>query len=261
MSVQVRSLSHRCRISAAPWTPASPTPGGYLPAHWYRSDQGLWQDAGATPATNDGDPVGRWEDLTANADHVDQATAANKPTLQNGAADLLNGHPVIRADGVNDYLYLSSFTNGGLMTQPNTVFIVATLNTIVQNTASSFLAGVQVGARPYIIQTYTTGVPDPWATWAGAWLTGSPASTGWNVWTILHNGASSQFWKNGISQGAGNAGLEDLNGLYIFSNNSANLADADTTEIILYNAALPDAAKNQVGQYLADRYGLNYTEI
>lgn len=92
---------------------------GFLPTHiagcklWLRADRGLWQDAArTTPATADGDPIGAWEDLSGNGNHATQSTAAAKPTLKLG---VMNGQPVIRFDGVDDWLAtgnlsLTSFT-------------------------------------------------------------------------------------------------------------------------------------------------------
>ena len=79
---------------------------------------------------------------------------------------------------------------------------------------------------------------------------------------MLFNGAGSQFWHNGISEAAGNAGVRVFDGLVIFASNAFTAPwKGDATEIILYDANLSDADKNQVGQYLATRYGLAYTDI
>nr|NIQ88693.1 hypothetical protein [Deltaproteobacteria bacterium] len=159
------------------WTPASPTSGGYSPEHWYRSDSGLWQDAGVTPATADGDVVGRWEDKTANADHVNQANAAKKPTLQSGAADRLNGHPVIRFDGIDDLL-VGAFTNGGAMAQPFTVFIVAQLDSsVVDDGVPAVLLDDSDPTNRVIIYKYEAPNPDAWTVYAQSVLTGNDANS------------------------------------------------------------------------------------
>nr|NIQ88590.1 hypothetical protein [Deltaproteobacteria bacterium] len=84
----------------------------------------------------------------------------------------------------------------------------------------------------------------------------------WNTWTCLLNGASSQFWHNGTSQASGNAGANDLDGITVGDRQPTGFPwTGDITEIITYRGGLPDADKNQVGRYLADRYGLSYTDI
>jgi hypothetical protein len=254
MLTQIRSLSHRRRImEAASWTPFLPTAGGYYPEHWYRSDQGLWQDAGVTPAASDGDVVGRWEDL-ANADHVNQANAANKPTLQNGAGDLLNGHAVVRADGINDFL-AGAFTVGGVLTQPFTYFAVA--KSTVAAGAQRDLWDSTTAARVVLFQSGGT-----WYLYAGAAIASVPADTNWNIWTALYNGAGGQFWANGMSKAVGNVGANNPGGLTMFARQGGGGEQwvGDMAEFIIYEN-LSNGDKNQVGQYLAARYALAYTNI
>lgn len=245
------------------WTPADPLPvSGLYPEHWYRSDQGLWQDAGVTPAVADGDVVGRWEDLTANNDHVNQAAAGNKPTLQNGAGDLLNGYPVIRFDGGNDYLQ-GAYTTGGQMTQPNTLFAVAALDPTAVNDGSGHVVfeGDDLAHRS-MLYANAAATPDKWSFTANVVLVGNATDSLWNIWTVLVNGAGSQFWKAGVSEAAGDAGLHNMDGLTIGATSAgAALWKGDMVELLFYNANLSDADKNTVGQYFAARYALAYADI
>ena len=64
-----------------------------------------WYKASQITGLSDGDPVSQWDDESANADHAVQATGANQPIYKTG---ILNGHPVVRFDGSNDYLTLSN---------------------------------------------------------------------------------------------------------------------------------------------------------
>lgn len=257
-------LAYGGAAAAAAWTPALPTTdGGVSPDHWYRSDSGLWQDAGVTPAVLDGDVVGRWEDLTANADHVNQAVVGNKPTLQNGAGDLLNGHPVVRGDGANDYLQ-GAFTNGGAMAQPNTIFAVAALDAaaVNDNAANTICDGDDIANR-HILGTRSIPNPDEWFIYAGSNLDGGVADSNWNIWTALFNGATSRFWHNGVAKcAAGAGGAQVIDGLTLFSQQQIAFHwNGDITEILIYDANLSDADKNQVGAYLATRYAIAYTDI
>jgi len=263
MLTQVRSLSHRRRITATSWTPLLPTAGGYYLEHWYRSDSGLWQDAGITPAAADGDVVGRWEDLTANNDHANQAVAAGKPTLQNGAGDLLNGHPVVRFDGVDDKIS-GAFTTGGALAQPFTVLAVVKLNAAAVNDGVSRFWIDAIGGPNFMEQgSYAVPNPDTWVIYGGAVLLSVGASnSNWNIWTTLFNGAASRFWHNGIAQcAAGNAGAAAPPSILIGGSGAGNPWAGDVVEILIYEANLSDADKNQVGQYLATRYALAYTGI
>ena len=248
------------QVGGAAWTPALPTgDGGVLPDHWYRSDQGLWQDAGVTPAASDGDVVGRWEDITANADHANQANAGNKPTLQNGAGDLLNGWSVVRSDGIDDVL-LAPFTTGGAIAQPFDIFMVAKLDA----------AQIADGQVRYLIEDAAAAIAglaklntNAWIEYAGVILSGGAADAAWNIWTAQFSGATSRFWHNGIAEcAAGNAGAQNISGFAIGANNGAGQpSKTDFAEVLTYSSTLSTADKNQVGQYLALRYGLTYTDI
>ena len=244
------------------WSPLLPTDGGRLPDHWYRSDQGLWQDAGVTPAASDGDVVGRWEDLTANADHVNQANAGNKPTLQSGAGDLVNGHPVVRCDGIDDFLQ-GAFTTGGAMNQPYTMILVAKLDTVsVDDGNTRFVIDGDDAVNYFRVGQNGVVNPDAWYFTTGAQLVGNASDDDWNIWTILANGAASQFWINGISEAAGAAGANAIDGLTVGSKADGNNNwDGDVLDVLLYGAQLPGADMNQLGRYAAARYGLSYTNI
>lgn len=79
---------------------------------YYKSDAGLFTDAGTTPAANDGDLIYQMNDQASTYNAV-ASTEANRPTLQNGAADLINGLPVVRFDGTDDVMTITqaSFTD------------------------------------------------------------------------------------------------------------------------------------------------------
>ena len=65
-----------------------------------------------------------------------------------------------------------------------------------------------------------------------------------------------------MSDVAGNFGAGADDGLTIGAAQAGSVNwDGDICEIILYGANLSDSDKNQVGQYLATRYGLSYTDI
>jgi hypothetical protein len=63
---------------------------------WYKAD---------ALALADGAAVATWTDSSTSANHATQATGANQPIFKAG---LLNGKPVIRFDGVNDFMTFTS---------------------------------------------------------------------------------------------------------------------------------------------------------
>lgn len=89
----------------------------------------LWRDISATTPAGDGDPLGRIDDQSTNANHLLQSTDTKRPML-----DIIDGVPWIVPDGVDDgftftnvkpamvaaVYYLPSPTNGA-----NTLFCAA----------------------------------------------------------------------------------------------------------------------------------------
>jgi hypothetical protein len=244
------------------WTPASPTTAGDLsPQHWHRSDGRLWQDAGSTPAASDGDVVGRWEDKTNNADHINVATTSKKPTLQNADTDTLNGYPVIRVDGIDDFLQ-GPFTSGGTLAQPLTYFVVTKLAPASVNNSLNNEIVCGSGGDYTILGKYGGASPDGWFINAGSRVDGNPADSDWHIWDATFNGASSKLWKDGALELAGNPGAKGLDGLTFAAYSSgAHYWNGDTTELLFYPGALSTPDLNQVAAYLAARYGLSWIPI
>ena len=102
-------------IGLSPANPATPK-GAFSPLSI--AGLQLWLDAsdsttlftdsaGSTPATADGDPVGRWADKSGNSNHTLQTDGTKKPLLKLSVQNTQNG---VRPDGVNDFL---KSTTGG----------------------------------------------------------------------------------------------------------------------------------------------------
>ena len=211
-------------------------------------------------ADDDGEVVGAWEDKTANEDDLTQGTSDNKPTLQTNE---LNGEPVLRFDGSNDNLQ-GAFTTGGALSQPFTILIVAKLDAgAVNDDNYHILIDSDDSSNRMLAGNQPTDTPDTWRIYAGTNLDSANASdSDWNIWTCLYDGASSQFWHSGVSQASGNAGAHDGDGLTVGTNyNQSGAWDGDVAEILIYDSDLSDADKNEVGNYLGDRYDISYSDI
>lgn len=67
----------------------------------------LWLKADELTGLNDNDPLTTWLDFSGNGKNLTQATAAYKPIYKTSE---INGKPIIRFDGNNDYLIRNPFT-------------------------------------------------------------------------------------------------------------------------------------------------------
>lgn len=239
------------------WTPAGPTGGGVYPHTWhYAGSPQLYTDVGKTTlARTDGDAVYVSSSQGSDTHDIVQAVAANRPTLRTG---VLNGHPVFRCDGT-DYLQ-GAFT--GALTQPYTLFVVAQLSAaVIADGLNNYLLDGDDNAHNMLLFDRGGG-PNKWAVNAGATLDGSATDANWNTWMVLINGALSQFWHNGVSEAAGDVGAEFGDGLTVGANTGgAGGWVGDIAEALIYDSNLSTADKNQVGQYLAAKYALSWTNL
>jgi len=177
-------------------------------------------------------------------DDVTQAVAANQPLY---VAAGQNGHPTMRLDGTNDYLQ-GAYTVGGALSQPFNAFAVAQLDAaaVNDNVFRHMLDGDDA-AGEMVVGKNSTPAPDVWGIYAGiAWVDGAVADANWKLWSVLPNGAASQFWLNTVSQAIGNAGAENADGLtigfnYLFSAGTSWFGDV--ASVVICDPSLSDAQR------------------
>lgn len=114
-------LARRRAVSAAaPFTPASVA--GLV----------LWLEADVLTGLVDGDPVATWPDRSGGGLDAAQAVGGNRPAYRTG---VIGGLPVVRFDGVNDFLLTPSIA-GTVGT------VVAVLDTVSGGSAVAGFSGI-----------------------------------------------------------------------------------------------------------------------
>lgn len=211
----------------------------------------LWQDtAGTTPATADGDPVGRWDDLSGQGNNATQGAASAQPALR---LAIQGGRNVVRFDGVNDVIATALF--GAALSQPTTIFVVYR-NIPTSGTKPVFDGGATGGRQQFVAHG-----PSNAYIYAGTILNGSGQLDGAScrVVSALFNGASSQFWANGVSQGSGNAGIQALGRLALMSDSVAGgsaYTSGDICEVAVYSGALTAQQRARWESYAMSKWGI-----
>jgi hypothetical protein len=241
---------------AADWTPAQPTTnGGVSPLVWEVPGVANFQDTAKTTPAGVGDVVGAVENQGSDSHDLTQGTAASKPTLQQVTINSVTS-VIWRLDGTDDFLRVAAFA--GAIAQPYTAFAVAKLSATA-NVFRQVTDGPGLSSRVGMYQRNTTA----WAITCGTELIDGASDTNWNIWTLLANGASSQFWHNGISKASGNAGTQSLTGLVVGANTngSGGYWIGDIGQILVYPGDLSLADKNQVNDYLERVTGISVTAI
>lgn len=210
---------------------------------WLKSDDGIVKDVNNYVST--------WEDQSGNGKHAAQTISASKPLWVNNA---VNGHPVIRCDGIDDYLS-SSLT--GLSTQYSIFFTLKPKRTVDYNQA---ICAANAWGE-FVFQTNSTG-----GVYVGTSATsriepidgpgaGTVAVDKWQQFTYTFNNGSAKFYKNGILLASKTISVgSNWSGFNIGLNTPTSTIDGDIAEVLVYDAALTDTDRKAVEGYLYNRY-------
>lgn len=223
-----------------------------------------WYAADAITGLADGAPVSVWPDISPAGDHATQTTPSARPTwLQSVPA--LNGKPAVRFGGVRQYL---DFDGNFLAGKPYTVFIVEGRR---NGNMNWFFGGTTNGTNQNLIFGYRNSTTLTMAQWANDLDVTVPAFTSQEF--VLYEGRSDttpstggkRLYRNGTLLGS------NTNTTPLVSNVSAGLGgkyasmvyEGDLAEVIIFDRALNQFERQQVGDYLSAKYGLtnNYPNL
>jgi hypothetical protein len=218
----------------------------------------LWLDAAdRSTLTLTGSNITQWADKSGNSNTAVAGTSTYPIYAQNG----LNGAPIVRLQGANDYFLVAN--NFTMTTYPSLTYF------IVINPAASQPHGSHSG----ILSTDTPGAfGRTLALGAGSWqqeyYTGFTNITPYtaNVWTLVSLGfvgtSSATLHLNGVAYAATASGTgTNTTGFKIGSyNDTAGYATYNATfdcaEILVYGASLTTVERQQIEGYLAWKWGL-----
>ena len=207
----------------------------------------LWLDASdSTTITKDGSNlVSSWNDKSGQLNHVTQATATNQSLWVDSVQ---NSKPIIRFDGVDNYMNRTSFT-GGDLAQPNTIIVVAKWNSVDDKV---LIDGVS-GKRNLL--TKTSGL---YNIHAGTGNTGTTVnSTDILLYYAEFNSTSSFLRRSKTQLFSGNSGTNAMGGIHLGSNYTPTAyGNPDIAEILIYNKALTTTERDDIEQYLTAKWGL-----
>jgi len=218
---------------------------GFLPSNisnleaWYESDQGI---------TLNGSDVSQWDDLSGNANHLVQATAADQP--------FYNTTPTpekLDFDGVSELMATPAFSSS--LSQPNTIFCVGNF---ADNTGTYYLYdGIATNDRNALLS-----LPDYWIYGGGGSASTVTVSTAEEIHCGLYDGASTTLYVGGgTATFTGSQGTNSLTGLTIGSIFSGFFfLDGSISSLVVYDKLLSTTEINQVGNYL-EKFGPTWTDI
>ncbi len=208
----------------------------------------LFQDSTlATPATADGDPVGGWKDHSRWSLHLRQATASKKPILK---LNQLNGKPVLRFDGVDDFLATAAQT----LASPLTIYAVLRQTTWVNFT---FLTD-SVSIDEFSLMRYFNAPPNLYLRSTSTIAGDSPLAVGaFGILTMINKASPCTLQvNNDAPQSAGFPGL-DLHGFVLGSRgNGAQASAIDVAEILIRPGEESSLAQTARREALSAKWGI-----
>jgi len=234
-------------------------------------DCALWLDAGQG-ITQAGGYVSQWDDMSGNSRHASQATGASQPAY---VSDGLNGTPVLRFDGTNDYLDLSS-TSGNLFRNLTgaSIFMVFTPTRSTYEGLFVASAGNTTAKRRFSVWHggSQSGKPEFRAVRLDADTESYLVTETVNSTSRVYSAVTSWYDKNGAQYLSGaisgsavgtmyaTAGnTEDTDSTYVkigvALDNSLPFA-GDIAEIIVFSKALTDTERRRVERYLSIKYNI-----
>lgn len=217
----------------------------------------LWLDASQITGLNDGDAVATWSDASGNGYNATQSTASKRPLYK---TSILNGKPVVRFDGVDDFLENGTFTAFNNAS-------AASLFIVKRHTSSVGIIWPMVFAT-YLFYQFNLNGQKYWRT---SLTEDANATLDWTTWTYeaqLFDGSQSgnanrlKIRSNGSPVSVSYTGtiaatLGSGTGFYVSTADGTQYPwNGDIAEIIAYSTAPSAGQLAQLEQYLAAKYGL-----
>lgn len=207
-------------------------------AVWLRADVGVTKDANSK--------VSVWQDQSGGGHDASMTNTTAQPVWM---ASVVNGRPVVRFDGVNDYLTTSYNWPGG-----------TELSLFVVTKGGNYQSLIRAQDGDYVVYPWSNGATFILSSDGG---TGNGVSSGlvaseWNLGSAIYKtGETMSTYRNGTLVGSRTAGTNTLPskplmiGSYL---GSSEFLNADVAEVILYNRALSTQERQNVEAYLTHKY-------
>ncbi len=212
------------------------------------SDIVFWLDADVNVTTISND-VSLWGDRSTEGNDVSQSTAGNRPFY-----DTAGPRPFVNFDGADEHLVGANFS-GGNESQPNTYFLVCQKKTAIVN--DTLMDGLNGDDRNAIFMN-----GGDWAQFAGSVSQYQVADTNLNVLVPIFDSGSSKFYVNGgVSDPSLNPGPDFIGGVTVGARFTGSGSDFNFFDLIMYGRRLNNTEIDQVGQFLADKNGLTWTDV
>ncbi len=242
------------------WNVPAPAAGGaVIPSDL--SGLAFWVKADAITGLSDNDPVTTWIDSSSLAHDTTQADSGKRPTYQTSE---LNGKPVVRFDGSDDYLETAALSGAQLTLSANsiTIFVVQKqLGSSGNNSSLNWPKAATVGNRLGVFATYDNSIYFSYGDNSGGTISVVQPG-GWDDdWKLL------ELWRSTTSgeiyvDGASILSASFSDDLSIAGTDELSIAGSitsfggDIAEVFIFNRALNSTERGQMRTYLNTKYAI-----
>ncbi|HQA76245.1 MAG TPA: PKD domain-containing protein, partial [Salinivirgaceae bacterium] len=184
--------------------------------------------------------VSQWNDASGNNLHLTQSNVINRPKL---VENQLSGEPLVRFSG-SQWLKVQY---PSIVEQPITIFVLWD-----NKSANSVICFCNYSTLVFSLRS-SGSVVDIHAGGPVGYSKSSPFTYTLN--SLVFNSSQSSIYENGVQKKSGNAGTRTMNGITVGAAYYNSLClDGDIAEIIVYDTVLTDSQRQQIEQYLMDKY-------
>ncbi len=225
----------------------------------------LWLKADSITELNSFDAVASWTDSGTVGNVLSQATETNKPKY---VADSLTGRPVVRFVDNTDSLYNTALTTGsgfGIAQSQISFFIVFRINSYI---AASYILGARNGGTNSFPVLYHLAPGQQLRVYQYTAYNAAPFPVLYGETKLMSSVCDMtqavvadklKIWLNGAEQ-VDNINVAATNPtitrLYLAALTSNNSFIGDIAEVLYFNTALSDERREQIENYLSEKWGL-----
>jgi hypothetical protein len=205
-----------------------------------------WLKADAISAS-DGDPVATWEDSHTSNKDAAQATSGSRPTYQTSE---INGLPVVRFDGTDDFMTVAGIVNNDATRTLFCVVRLVALNSGDYVLAFATNAGIRnTSAYQYFANSGGTGVAIGANDVGGAHIIAIRWNSTGSADVYYDSGSATNFDPDDVYQ------ANTPNALHLGSRVAGAIpSQVDFGEVLVYDSALSDTDLDDVRGYLSDKW-------
>jgi hypothetical protein len=219
----------------------------------------IWLKADALVGLSDGDPLATWADSSNSSINATQSTTSKKPTYKTG---VVNGKPIVRFDGVDDFMSTASMS----LSSHFTAFFVGSAEKgspvyVEHGSNADSSDGMRVSGNGglgnlngFVVNRSGAHAANISYGWLGQTVFKIASFKYDGSHTIKMNGASVSA---GTVTGSTISDSKASNTLYIGAKNgTSSQMTGDIAEIVIYDTVLSDYKIISIEDELATKYGI-----